>query len=82
MTFLPFGQINSFGLSSHSGNHGSRGQTLTFALDPLITGLRVNGAWSPDQLEIHFVPSGGAVSADEPLIEIDGMRVDVGERVK
>jgi tyrosinase len=71
------GQLNSFGLEHAS--HGRHGARFEFKLGALIPGLRVRGSWSPDQLEIHWVPA-QAFNASRPLIEVGSVAIQVAPR--
>jgi hypothetical protein len=72
------GEISSFALAEHK-LHSRRGARLVIPLDPLIGALRAKGSWSPDQLEIHFVPA-GALGVGGPLVEIESVRVELGPK--
>lgn len=76
------GQINSFALGDHGGEHSQaqHTNTLEFKLDHLIPGLKAEGAWDPNAVEINLVEPSDRVTK-LPLITIDRMQLLV-ERVQ
>ncbi|WP_250435492.1 tyrosinase family protein [Caballeronia sp. ATUFL_F2_KS9A] len=70
------GQINSFGLAQDHASGQHQQHKIEIRLDKYIPSLRVSGAWSPDRLNINFIP-GSTEASGPPMITIQTLRVEL-----